>query len=227
MTAKQLTIKSFSWILSPNRGLLGSAFDEFITGRFRVRIGGDSLVVEVQALQSEDVAAEARKVAERYLELLRQYGGVLVRLMTVEEFALLPAQIVMMTGLNREEQERISRAMRKARGELVKDETLRRCYEYLQSAREEEKNVLPLLYKVVETIQHELGGEERTAEQLGFGGELKFVKRLANERMGDERHAPRPGEVVRKPAGSEIGRAMEYTRLIVQAYERYAIDRTT
>ena len=77
------------------------------------------------------------------------------------------------------------------------------------------------LYKVVESIEERLGGEARAIKALDLRKEIKFVKRLANESKKDQRHAPKPAEVVEGLNTGELGKANDYTHAIVRAYEQY------
>jgi hypothetical protein len=139
-----------------------------------------------------------------------------------------PTEIWDRTGLTHEERERIDRAIKEERGELVEDETLRRCYDYLQAARrKQDESALHELYKAVEAVEHRLGGESKAIEALKVEMEIKFVKRVANEGVKDARHAPKPDDLVQRVTGVEIGKATECTYTIVRAYERYLGDKVS
>ena len=115
--------------------------------------------------------------------------------------------------------------IRKARNELLAsgDPALRPCYDYLQTAQEKvhdaDGSAIFDLYKAIETVENALGGEEAACEELGVRKELKSIKRTANEPSRDERHAPEDPAQPRVP--KEHGLAMDHTRAVVRAYERY------
>ena len=115
-------------------------------------------------------------------------------------------------------------AVRAVRNEMLAsgDPALRRCYDYIQAARDTtardiEASPMPDLYKVIETIENALGGEASAIEVLGadVGRALKAVKRAANEPVRDERHAP--DDPIRPRVPADYGRAWEDTRIVVRA----------
>jgi hypothetical protein len=207
-----------SWFLWPPYHLLLIASDEFVCGQCRVRLVGTSLEIEVSGTENPEEVA--RSIAERYVKLLGEHLGVGLQVITPKEFGAMPAQMIVQTGASREERERVGRGIQKIRQEFVEDDTLRRCYDYLQAARKKEgDDSLHDLYKVIEAIEHRFGGEAPTIAALGVGPAMKFVKRVANERVRDARHAPRADEVVTPNTGAEVGKALEFTIEVLRACE--------
>ena len=215
--------ESFTWILGPHHEYLTITSDEFVIEQFRLQLAGNSLKVEVEQSESGNFHAQARQLAEQYIKLLSKYVPLAVRLITIEEFASMPAQSITVRSPNRQEITIIREAIRKARNELLAsgDPTLRQCYDYIEDAREHDLESLFFLYKVIDTIENKFGGEKKASEVLKIREELKFVKRLANEPLRDERHAPKPSDVIQRPSGAECARAMEYTISVIRAYEQH------
>ncbi len=215
---------TFSWVLYPHHEYLPVLADEFIAGHFRLRLRGNSLHVEVEAPATEDAGLEARELAERYIKTLAKHLAIRLRLLTIKEFqSLPPIGMTTIRGVRKEQHERIRETIRKARGELLalEDRTLRRCYDYLQDAREHPKESLFYLYKAVEAIEYEFTGARKAIKALGIEAELKLVKKLANEPAGDERHAPKTADTTEHPKTTEKARALESVTCIVRAYEQY------
>jgi hypothetical protein len=121
--------------------------------------------------------------------------------------------------------ERVYQAVREVRNEMLAgaDAALRRCYDYLQSARERGDDAIFDLYKVVETIENVLGGQEKAGQILHALKEIKALKRAANEPTGDERHAPK--DPASTPPPADLGQAWENTKTVVRAYEVYVASR--
>ncbi len=89
--------------------------------------------------------------------------------------------------------------LRDARRSIVKraHARLSQCYDYFQLARDEPKHALFNIYKLIETIEGEYGGEKEAARALDDGGLIKRLKRHANQGDHDQRHAPLdPGAAV-------------------------------
>ncbi len=82
--------------------------------------------------------------------------------------------------------------LREARRSIVEQAhwRLSQCYDYLQLSRDEPKRALFYIYKLVETIEAEYGGEKNAARALDDGGLIKRLKRQANQPDHDQRHAP-------------------------------------
>jgi hypothetical protein len=107
-------------------------------------------------------------------------------------------------------------------------ETLRRSYQYLESARKglargqgaEYDAMMFNLYKAVEAIQHAMGGQQAVIDRLQVATELRSVKRLANQPDRDERHAPEPGDILNPPTPAELALAMDHASTVVRVYAR-------
>ncbi len=135
--------------------------------------------------------------------------------------------MITVRSLARQDRERVYDAIRRARNDLLgsEDHTLRRCYDYIQDAREREKESLFYLYKAIEAIEDKLGGERRAVELLSVGSDLKFVKRLANEPVRDERHAPKDADALQRPDRTDKAMARDCAIRILRAYEDYLLKR--
>jgi hypothetical protein len=129
----------------------------------------------------------------------------------------------------REDRERTYRAVNTARDEVLAnaDPALRRVYDYVRNAQGPDglfhDSAIFDLYKAVETIEDALGGEAEAGRILGRLAEIKALKRAANDRAGDERHAPL--DPAATPPRADIGRAFENALAVVRAYEKYLIRR--
>ena len=129
------------WFLWPSHGDLSCASDEFVVEGFRVRLMGDSveLVFEGSGACSP---GSARALAERYTEALRRRLPGAFVLITAEEFSARTTPpfggMIIARSPRREDRDRVARAVREARNELLAsaDQALRRCYDYLQDAHE-------------------------------------------------------------------------------------------
>lgn len=215
-------VQKFAWFLWPTYGELSGASDEFVAEGFRVRLMGNTLELSFEG--SGAYSPESAKVlAEKYIAVLRKFG-VSHLLITQEEFLARtapPFGVMTVRSGSREDRDRVTRATREARSELLAsaDPALRRCYNYLQSARKNDHGTIFDLYKTIETIENALGGEERAGRILGVVEEIKALKRAANERAGDERHAPK--DPASTPSPADLGQAWENTKAVVRAYEAY------
>lgn len=216
---------SFSWIIWPYHESLGFTSDEFVTGEFRVRLQGNGLTVETEQPESEKSHQEARQLAKRYIGMLGTHLPAPLRLITIEELAPMPAQVSTVRFPWRDEIQRFREAKRRAREELLAsgDPTLRRCYAYLDEAREHEEQSLSHLYKVIDAIENEFSGEQKAVQVLRIGKKGKKVKQLASEPARDERHAPKRAEKVQRPSPAERAQAMKDTIAVLRAYERHVM----
>jgi hypothetical protein len=229
MTVDEVT---FRWWL----GSLGAnqmPSDEFVAGAFRIRLMGNFLELSFEGSGTPSPAA-ARELADRYLAALKHRLVAPLWLMTEEEFlARTTPPFGGMTAISasRADRERTHRAVNEARNELLAaaDPALRRIYDYLRKAQEDDgrldDNSIFYLYKAVETIEDALGGEAKAGQILGRLQEIKALKRAANERTGDERHAPL--DPAATPPRADLGRALENTRAVVRAYEARLSSLTT
>jgi len=220
---------TFIWILYPYHEYLPVLTDEFIVKQLRLRVQVNSLKVDIEAPTKENGESQARELAERYVKTLVRQLAIPLRLITTEEFPhLSPLGMIIVRGLKKEEHQRVRDAIRKARREMLAQEhvTLRRCYDYLQDAHENPQQSLFYLYKAVEVIEHEFGGERQVIEVLHVGTEVKFIKRLANESARDQRHPPKGRDKVKRPEMTDHRRAAECATRLVRAYEEYVRQHT-
>jgi len=216
---------TFKWLLWPTHWDF-PASDDFLVGEFRVRLMGHALELsyEGSAPCSPD---SANALAERYIEALNKRVGMPVGLITEDEFLARTTPpfggMIRTISASRESRGRTERAVRAARNELLAsaDQTLRRCYDYLQDAREC-LNVLDgtggeaadyAAYKAMEVLKERFGGDAKAKAALGSVYEK--AKRAANE----ERHIPRKGQ----PQSTASGRSVELAKQAIQAYERYLL----
>lgn len=98
------------------------------------------------------------------------------------------------------------------------DPTAQQIIIYYDYAKRQDDAALYYLYKVVETIENKFGGESAAIKTVGSGTEWKAVKRLANESYRDARHAPKPGDVIKKWTDSELKKCFKDVEVIVTAY---------
>jgi hypothetical protein len=98
------------------------------------------------------------------------------------------------------------------------DDTAKQILVYWDNARRQDDAALFYLYKIVESIENKLGGEAAGIKTLGAGSEWKAVKKLANESYRDARHAPKPGDVIKKWSNTEIKQCFQDTEKVVMAY---------
>ena len=174
----------------------------------------------------EPLRDAAQALAEKYVAVLQRHKITPLWLMTEEEAAarMTPPFGGMMTVISasQADRERTYQAINEARNELLAD-ALRRVYDYLRKAQEEDGRLgddsIFALYKAIETIENALGGEAKAGQILGCLPEIKALKRAANDRAGDERHAP--ADPAAAPSRADIGRAFENTLAVVRAYEAH------
>ena len=211
------------WIIRSLHGIL-EASDEFIVVRFRLRLSGTLLTVEAEE-ESDDaeLLSAACDLAYRYAAVLRNHVPGLMNLITLEEFAAMPAQVISVRGATTAERKRLSDGVRRARHAMLisGEPCLRQSYDYIEQAREDEINRLFHLYKFVETLEDAFAGETELISALDVKTSVKAIKRLANDRVHDARHAPRvSGKAERLSAEDQIV-AMNYAYDILRAYEKY------
>jgi hypothetical protein len=198
--------------------------DEFVVEGFRVRLTSSlELVFEGSGVCCPDAA---RALAERYVEALRtRLPEGIFMLITMEEFLIRTTPpfggMVRIVSQSREDRGRGARAVREARNELLAgaDETLRRCYDYLQDASEEmndpKGHLAYSVYKAMEVLEERFGSSEaKTIKALG--SIFKKTKRAANE----ERHIQEGDQ----PRSNVSGRSVEFARETIRAYERYLLN---
>ena len=92
--------------------------------------------------------------------------------------------------------------------------------DYLERAREDESNRLFHLYKFVETLEDSFGGESKLIETLDVNTAVKTLKRLANDRRYDERHAPNVSGESNRVSSENQNLATSCAHEIIRAYEK-------
>jgi hypothetical protein len=198
--------------------------DKFVVDRCCITFGGGML--QIEPLWSD---ANAAKVADSYIDALRRHMPI-SRVLTLEQFATLPAQAITSRGSRggRDLQNRREH-LREARREVVSaaHPRLSKCYDYFQSAKERPGYVLVELYKMIETIEEELGGEAKAIKVLGVP-QLKNLKRLANDAIDtsrDQRHAPRSPTSGTPLTQGEQAQALEDGGIVLRAFEMWILER--
>jgi hypothetical protein len=110
-------------------------------------------------------------------------------------------------------------AARREKANLINaDATAKQIVIYYDTARRQDSMALFYLYKIIEIIENRFGGEAAGIKALGLSVEWKHVKRSANESYGDMRHAPKPGDVVKKWTSEAIKKCFVDTENIIWAY---------
>lgn len=89
---------------------------------------------------------------------------------------------------------------------------------YYDLAARQEDVALFYLYKVIEALEHQLGGEKEAKELLGCNVEWNLIGKLANESYADIRHAPKPGERIKEWNPAEIKSCFEAAERIIFSY---------
>jgi len=98
------------------------------------------------------------------------------------------------------------------------DSTATQILIYYETALKQEDVALFYLYKIIESIEHKYGGESQGLGALGCNSEWKLVKRIANASYSDIRHAPKPGDVIKKWSDTEIKTCFQATEKVVLAF---------
>jgi hypothetical protein len=89
---------------------------------------------------------------------------------------------------------------------------------YYDHAMRQDDAALYYLYKIIEAIENKFGGEAAGIAAVGEQVAWKAVKRLANESYRDARHAPKPGDVIKKWSSQELKQCFTDTQKVVLAY---------
>jgi hypothetical protein len=142
-----------------------------------------------------------------------------------------PAESAARQELNRlvEVEEKVRQAQETARVELAtatrqkskaltEDDTAKTIQVYFDHALKQNDAALYYLYKIIEAIENKFGGEAVGINAVGEREAWKAVKRLANESYRDARHAPKPGDVIKKWSEAELNQCFEDTRRVIFAY---------
>lgn len=96
--------------------------------------------------------------------------------------------------------------------------TAKQILSYFDTALRQDDVALFFLYKAIELIENEQGGEGAAIKRFGLGAEWKFLKKVANASYGDIRHAPRPGDVIRPWTDQDLKDCFEACEKIALAY---------
>ena len=118
------------------------------------------------------------------------------------------------------EQKRVTLAgaKREKQNVIFGDPTAKQVLTYYDTALRQDDVALFYLYKAAELIENNNGGENGVIKKFGVGSELKFLKKTANASYADNRHAPKPGDVVQKWSEEDIKACFEACEKIVLAY---------
>jgi len=112
----------------------------------------------------------------------------------------------------------LATATREKLAAIEADPTGKQILTYHDLAKRQDDAALFFLYKIVEAVENKFGGETEGIKAVGAKAEWKAVKKLANESYRDARHAPKPGEVIKKWTNPEIKKCFEDTEVVVSAY---------
>ncbi len=216
------THKTFKWELWPPHTNMHGAFDEFIAEGFRVQLMGTILEVSFEA-SGTCSPDSAKSLAEKYVKALAKHRGKPLTLITEAEWLARtapPFGKMTMLYVDQEDRDRVARAVREARNELVasEDEALGRCYNYLQDAHERPPaasvEAAYDAYKAIEVLGSRFGSEHKAIDALGEI--LKEAKTAANEK----RHIPEKSRLQPKASVGPV----ELTRQVIRKFERYLLD---
>jgi hypothetical protein len=118
------------------------------------------------------------------------------------------------------EQQRVSleAARRNKESVIQADHTSKQVLSYYDTALHQEDVALFYLYKAVEFIENNHGGESAAIKKFGFGSEWKFLKKTVNASYADVRHAPKPGDVIKRWTDEEIQDCFEAVEKIILSY---------
>ena len=133
----------------------------------------------------------------------------------------MPPQSITVHGKSARESAYDRERLRDARRSIVARvyPRLSQCYDYFQLAHDDPKNTLFNVYKLIETIEAEYGGEKEAIRALDDGGLIKQLKRQANRPDHDQRHAPlQPGSS--QPIDEEsLAALLEAAHALLAKYE--------
>jgi hypothetical protein len=112
----------------------------------------------------------------------------------------------------------LATAKREKENTVFQDPTAKQILNYYDTALRQEDVALFYLYKAVELIENNHGGESGAIKKFGVGAEWKFLKKIANASYADIRHAPRPGDVIQQWTEEDIKACFDACEKIVLAY---------
>ncbi len=101
---------------------------------------------------------------------------------------------------------------------LEADVTAKQIQVYYDHALKQDDAALYFLYKIIEAIENKFGGEAAGINAVGEREAWKAVKRLANESYRDARHAPKPGDVIKKWSTAELKQSIQDAKRVALAY---------
>ena len=222
------TGETFKWMLWSHYGHHFSAYDEFVVvaEEFRVSMTGNTLQLSFEAASGTCSLDSAKALAEKYVETLAKHLVMPLTLMEESEWMLRttpPCSPMRAISANQEDlsRVRVSSAVREARTELLAsaDETLRRCYDYLQDAREHvntpsDQGAYFAAYNAMEVLKGHFGNEEKAIAALG--NIFKRAKTAANAK----RHHQKKGQLQPQPSVVVV----EMATKVIRNYERYLLD---
>jgi len=113
---------------------------------------------------------------------------------------------------------KLAEAGRSKAGTIDSDITAKQIVAYYDMARRQDDAALFYLYKALESIENAYGGEAKGISALGLQSEWKLVKRVANASYGDIRHAPKPGDAMKKWSDEDIKKCFAATESIILTY---------
>jgi hypothetical protein len=118
------------------------------------------------------------------------------------------------------EEKRVALATAKREKENViqANPTAKQIVNYYDTALRQDDVALFYLYKAVELIENNHGGESEAIRKFGAGSEWKLLKKVANASYGDIRHAPKPGDVIHKWTDDDLKRCFDACEKVVLAY---------
>jgi hypothetical protein len=101
---------------------------------------------------------------------------------------------------------------------ILGDPTAKQILNYYDTALRQDDVALFYLYKAVELIENNHGGESGAIKKFGVSAEWKFLKKTANASYADIRHAPKPGDVIQQWSEEDIKACFDACEKIVLAY---------
>jgi hypothetical protein len=112
----------------------------------------------------------------------------------------------------------LATARREKANMIQNDPTAKQIVKYYDTALRQDDVALFYLYKAVELIENNHGGEGEAIRKFGAGAEWKFLKKVANASYGDIRHAPKPGDVILKWTEEDLKRCFDACEKVLLAY---------
>src|SRR5215510_2192627 len=216
--------EKFTWILWTLREQTAPISDEFIAAGFRVVLMGNTLELFFEAPGTASYDA-AKALAQRYVTALGTNLAAPITLISEEEFLKRTTPpfvnfVMRQPAVARAWEERglSARAVKAARTELLTDadESLRRCYDYLQEAVEEGRKLdgkpAYAVFKAMEVLKERFGSDGKAGRILGK------VFEQAKQAANGERHIPKKNQPRTK------GQPVQLARETIRAYERYLLN---